>query len=166
MSSIVSWAAGDSAPVNVSGANLEVVGSYIEENELDSKPGFLNLLVNKENDVLTIFPKHFPIDKEKLEDDSHLLFNVLMKAQNKKPASMIGQDATKKFQTDYPFDSCFRVYNYFSEFGPLFEDRRIVKPNQGGKINETFINNMHRAYSYSIDISTSVRRSAEYQGKR
>lgn len=95
---------------------------------------FTGFLVNKENDVLTIFPKHFPIDKEKLEDDSHLLFNVLMKAQNKKPASMIGQDATKKFQTDYPFDSFFRVYNYFSEFGLLFEDRRIVKPNQGGRI--------------------------------
>ncbi len=26
------------------------IESYIEENELDSKPGFLNLLVNKEND--------------------------------------------------------------------------------------------------------------------
>jgi Ca2+-binding RTX toxin-like protein len=34
MSSIVSWAAGDSSPVNVSGAGLEVVGSYIEENEI------------------------------------------------------------------------------------------------------------------------------------
>ncbi|MCC4312328.1 hypothetical protein [Carnobacterium maltaromaticum] len=95
---------------------------------------FTGFLINKENDVLPVFPKHFPIKRENLENDSRLLFNVLMKAQNKKPVSMIGQDATNNFQSDYPFESFLRVYNYFSEFGLLFEDRKIIKPNQGGRI--------------------------------
>ncbi|EGO9190441.1 LlaJI family restriction endonuclease [Enterococcus faecalis] len=95
---------------------------------------FTGFLINEENDVFTVFPKHFPIQKENLENDSHLLFNVLMKAQNKKPVSMIGLDAKNNFQSDYPFDPFFRVYNYFSEFGLLFEDRKAIKPNQSGRI--------------------------------
>ncbi|WP_314073348.1 hypothetical protein [uncultured Granulicatella sp.] len=95
---------------------------------------FTGFLVNKENDVLTVFPKHFPVSTESLEKDSHLLFNVLMKAFNSKPNSMIGPDSSSNFQSDYPFASFFRVYNYFSEFGLLFEERTLVKPNQGGKI--------------------------------
>lgn len=95
---------------------------------------FTGFLVNNENDILTVFPKNFPIEKQNLENDSRLLFNVLIKAQNKKPASMIGQDETNKFQSDYPFEPFFRVYNYFSEFGLLFEDRKIIKPNQAGRI--------------------------------
>ncbi|EIL7856350.1 hypothetical protein LOH65_002465 [Listeria monocytogenes] len=95
---------------------------------------FTGFLINNENDVLTVFPKHFPAKKENIENDSHLLFNVLMKAQNKKPVSMIGQNTTNNFQSDYPFDPFFRVYDYFSEFGLLFEDRKLIKPNQGGRI--------------------------------
>lgn len=95
---------------------------------------FTGFLVNQENDVLTVFPKHFPVNIENIEKDSQLLFNVLMKTQNKNPFSMIGQEATNNFQSDYPFESFFRVYSYFSEFGLLFEDRKILKPNHGGKI--------------------------------
>ncbi len=95
---------------------------------------FTGFLINNENDILTVFPKHFPIEKVNLENDSRLLFYVLMKAQNKKPASVIGQDATNNFQSDYPFESFFIVYNYFAEFGLLFEDRKITKTKQGGRI--------------------------------
>lgn len=95
---------------------------------------FTGFLVNNENDILTVFPKNFPIEKRNLENDSRLLFNVLIKAQNKKPASMIGKDETNNFQSDYPFEPFFRIYNYFSEFGLLFEDRKIIKPNQAGRI--------------------------------
>lgn len=95
---------------------------------------FTGFLINNDNDVLTVFPKHFPIRQENLEIDSHLLFKVLMKAQNKKPSSLIGESTTKNFQSDYPFASFFKIYNYFSEFGLLQEDRYILKPNLGGKI--------------------------------
>lgn len=95
---------------------------------------FTGFMVNNENDVLTVFPKHFPVQRGNLENDSRLLFSVFMRAQNRKPVSMIGQDVTSNFQSDYPFEPFFRVYNYFSEHGLLFEDRKLIRPNQGGKI--------------------------------
>lgn len=95
---------------------------------------FTGFLVNNENDILTVFPKHFPIENENLESDSQLLFRVFMKSQTKKTMSMLGKDMTSNFQSDYPFEAFFRVYNYFSEYGLLFDDRKLIKPNEGGKI--------------------------------
>ena len=65
---------------------------------------FTGFMVNNENDVLTVFPKHFPVQRGNLENDSRLLFSVFMRAQNRKPVSMIGQDVTSNFQSDYPFE--------------------------------------------------------------
>ena len=40
------------------------IESYIEENELDSKPGFLNLLINKENDDHFLILQKDDLNKE------------------------------------------------------------------------------------------------------
>ena len=51
------------------------IESYIEENELDSKPGFLNLLVNKEND------DHFLILDTKDLNKEFIYFTYFLDAQ-------------------------------------------------------------------------------------
>jgi|GEM_PF-1230645 len=104
------------------------------ENDFEVVCDFTGFLINEENDILTVFPKHFPVENETLELDSQLLFKVLMKAQNKTPFSLIGQNTTSNFQSDYPFESFFNVYNYFLEFGLLFEDKKRVGVKQNGKI--------------------------------
>lgn len=95
---------------------------------------FSGFLINNDNDILVVYPKNFPVDLNSLESDSQLLFRVFMKTHNKKPSSMIGQSNATNIGSNYPFADFFKVYDYYLKFGLLFDDRKIVKPNQHGKI--------------------------------
>lgn len=108
---------------------------------------FVGFLVNENNDILTIFPKHFNVDD--LKNDSSMIFELISKHMQKRPDMYMGEQYGKKFETNYPFAAFFGIYDYYQKYGLYVENREYIKPNIGGKINWKETN--RKAGFYLID---------------
>ena len=94
---------------------------------------FVGFLVNRENDVFTVFPKNYRVDD--LNSDSAQLFKVIAKHMQQRPELYLGNNYGKKFKSNYPFAAFFGIYDYYVKYGLYFEDKLYIKPNVGGKVN-------------------------------
>ena len=94
---------------------------------------FVGFLVNKNNDVFTVFPKNYRVVD--INKDSSQLFNVISKHIQNRPDMYMGNKYSEKLKTNYPFAAFYGIYDYFVRYGLYFEDKIYIKPNIGGKVN-------------------------------
>lgn len=102
-------------------------------NEYEYVLDFVGFLVNKNNDVFTVFPKNYRVVE--INKDSSQLFNVISKHIQKRPDMYMGNQYGDKLKTNYPFAAFYGIYDYFVKYGLYFEDEIYIKPNIGGKVN-------------------------------
>lgn len=113
---------------------------------------FVGFLINKDNDVYSVFPKNFVV--KDLNEDSSKLFYIISKHLQKRPELYIGDEYGKRFVSNYPFAAFFEIYDYYKKFGLHFEDKKIIKPNIGGKVN--WKETIRLSNKYLIDNHVSI----------
>lgn len=94
---------------------------------------FVGFVTNGNDDILAVFPKNYPITD--CEKDSRIVFECISKHIQKKPDKYIGNEDDIKYESNFPFSSFFKIYEYYQTFGLFFEDEIFIKPNTGGKIS-------------------------------
>lgn len=88
--------------------------------------------------TMVVFPKHY-FDCDKVEpcfDDIILLHKVLKKYYYNKTnllTKYIGEE--NFYSSNYPFSFFYKVYNYYKRFGLFYEDIKVSKINNSGKID-------------------------------
>ncbi len=106
---------------------------------------FVGFVLDEDN-LLSVFPKHFYSDLELKDlnrnkkanlEDIKLLFDVFVKytkevSTTAKATKYIGEKP--EFVSDYPFASFFEVYKYFRQYGIYRESNIEVKPNANGPV--------------------------------
>ena len=94
---------------------------------------FVGFVTNADDDILSVFPKHYNIvDKEA---DSRSVFDCIAKHKQKRPDMYIGEDSDKKYESNFPFSAFFGIYEYFQTYGLYFEDEIFIKPDTGGRVS-------------------------------
>ncbi|EGT1913973.1 hypothetical protein I2L58_003004, partial [Listeria monocytogenes] len=94
---------------------------------------FSGFLINDSSEICAVFPINFKVYNE--HSDTKLLFNVISKHLQLRPEIYFGSEYGKHYKSNYPFAAFFEVYNYYEEYGLYFEEKKLIKPNIGGKIN-------------------------------
>lgn len=94
---------------------------------------FVGFVINEDNDMLVVFPKHFNISNA--ESDSRMIFECIAKHKQKRPEKYIGEDNKDKYESNFPFAAFFGIYEYYQTYGLYFEDETFIKPNTGGRIS-------------------------------
>jgi len=89
---------------------------------------FVGIII-KNDRLLILFPKHFPLQKNALLEDSQLLIQVLRKIKKSRGLGEIEEVNT------FPLESYLYVCEFFRKFGLYMEQERIIKPGYNGKIN-------------------------------
>ena len=98
-------------------------------------------------ETLAVFPKHYfsishldKLNKDKIHDvsDVALLFQVIHKyiredSKNNKAHKYFGPE--KAYESDYPFEAFFEVYDYYRRFGLYYEEETHIAKGQRGKIS-------------------------------
>lgn len=102
---------------------------------------FVGFVIDKDK-LLAVFPKHFYendiIDSKDIEKNITLLFNVINKyitevKSSSQASKYIGyQD---NFESDYPFDAFFKVYDYYRKYGIYKEEETLIKQNCNYKVS-------------------------------
>lgn len=91
------------------------------------------------NTLLSVFPKHFwDNGDEKSTENITLLFNTICKyindeKNNPNANKFIGDKHF--FESDYPFEQFFEIYNYYNRYGIFKEEEYQYKNNSNGKIS-------------------------------
>lgn len=104
---------------------------------------FVGFVIEKEK-ILAVFPKHFFDDdnnfeeqnKKEVEENIKMLFKVICKynTENKSIADKyIGYE--DNFESDYPFESFFKIYEYYKKYGIYKEEEVIISKNTNSKIS-------------------------------
>lgn len=94
---------------------------------------FVGFVTNANNDMLTVFPKHYSVVDNEI--DSRIIFDCIAKHKQKRPDTYIGEDNDEKYESNFPFSAFFGIYEYFQIYGLYFEDETFIKPNTGGRIS-------------------------------
>ncbi len=106
---------------------------------------FVGFIIEKEK-ILAVFPKKFFNDSEvlknknskEIEEDIKLLFEVISKynreSQSKSIAyKYIGHE--DNFESDYPFECFFKIYDYYKKYGIYKEEEVILLKDISSKIS-------------------------------
>lgn len=99
----------------------------------------------KEQKILAVFPKHFfqgknikNINEIEINENIKLLFNVIRKyneeSKNQKSVNKYF-GAEQNFESDYPFEAFFNIYEYYQKYGIYKENEEKLTPNINGKIS-------------------------------
>lgn len=101
----------------------------------------------KDNNMLAVFPKHFfdeeselmlnPSQKEK-EENINLLFKVISKYVSENKNVLLSDKYIgykDNFESDYPFESFFKVYDYYRKYGIYREEENFIAPDCKGRIS-------------------------------
>lgn len=104
--------------------------------------------ITSNNETLAVFPKHY-FSLEEIEElnstpspdiyDANLLFKAIstyMREDTLRTATAekyIGEQ--KEYESDYPFNAFFEVYDYYRKYGLYYEEETIVTRGQRGKIS-------------------------------
>lgn len=94
---------------------------------------FVGFVTNKNDDILSIFPKKYPVND--LQYDSRLIFECITQHIQKRPSQYIGEKKEEMYVSNFPFSSFYGIYDYYQRFGLYFETRELVKENIGGKVS-------------------------------
>lgn len=106
---------------------------------------FVGFVIEKEK-ILAVFPKHFfnqdnhieQQNKKEVEENVKMLFKVIYKynIENKSKSiadKYIGDE--DNYESDYPFEAFFKVYEYYKKYGIYKEEEIILSKNTNGKIS-------------------------------
>ena len=106
---------------------------------------FVGFIIEKEK-ILAVFPKHFFNDddnfkeqnKKQVEENVKMLFKVISKynvENNSKSVAdkYIGYE--DNFESDYPFESFFKIYEYYKKYGIYKEEVVSLSKDTSGKIS-------------------------------
>ncbi len=94
---------------------------------------FVGFVTNKENNMLTVFPKHFCVSDK--DNDSRILFDCIAKHEQKHPGYYIGENSDEKYESNFPFAAFFKIFDYYRTYGLYFVDESFIKPNASGKLS-------------------------------
>jgi hypothetical protein len=103
-------------------------------NEKKFKLNYVGFSVNKEGDILTVFPKKYE-QTSQVEHDRKKLFTSLIKHIQKNPSIYLGEDFEKIVDTNFPFFAFFSIYEYYERFGIHFKEQKKCRPYRTGKVN-------------------------------
>ena len=106
---------------------------------------FVGFVIQKEK-ILAVFPKHFfPDDnnlkkqnKKEVAENIKLLFKVINKYNIENNSKSIADKYIghqDNFESDYPFESFFKIYEYYKKYGIYKEEETILAKNTNGKIS-------------------------------
>ncbi|WP_430610441.1 hypothetical protein [Enterococcus sp. DIV0876] len=105
--------------------------SYAKKGEVLDFVGF----IIQKNEILVSLPKHYSdIDDLKMlsNEDVELLFNVLIQEQVRN-VGKYNRDI-KEFDSNFPFEAFYSIYQYFQQYGLYQEKKTVAKPGYNGKI--------------------------------
>jgi len=121
--------------------NEKKYSKRLKENVFD----FVGFVIDKEK-LLAVFPKHFfkedikniSLEQREINENIVLLFKVINKyvleqRTNSIASKYIGYE--ENFESDYPFDAFFKVYEYYRKYGIYREEETLIKQNSSGKIS-------------------------------
>lgn len=120
---------------NVSLGINDIRYSLVKEDNVFNFVGF----IFENNKLLSVFPKHFfDNGNEKNTENITLLFNTICKyikdeKNNPRANKFIGDKLF--FDSDYPFEQFFEIYNYYNKYGIFKEEEYQYKNNSNGKIS-------------------------------
>ncbi len=105
---------------------------------------FVGFVIEKEK-ILAVFPKHFFDDhnlkiqnKKEIEENIKMLFKVIMKYNTENNSKSIAEKYIgyeDNFESDYPFEAFFKIYEYYKKYGIYKEEEIILSKNISGKIS-------------------------------
>lgn len=93
---------------------------------------FVGFVINDIGDSLVVLPKHFLCKDTNL--DASMLFRVMSLHPQMHPDKYVGEE-NLHFESNYPFDSYFYVYNYYKKYGLYHEIEQQVSLNSSGRID-------------------------------
>lgn len=114
-----------------------------EELRINKKIAYYNFVgfVFKNDKMLMMFPKHYVDSENKIENienDAKLLFNTIKKYNNQ---NKVKANAKKyygneiNYDSDYPFEQFFKIYDYYKKFGLYKDEQSVIKENVNTKIS-------------------------------
>lgn len=107
---------------------------------------FVGFVFSKEK-ILVVFPKNYYEDadiyffnatKAELKDDIKILYNSIQK-YSKNPSTKAKADsylgAKDNYESDYPFNDFYKIYDYYRRYGLYKEQEEIIKASTHGKVS-------------------------------
>lgn len=107
---------------------------------------FVGFVFSKEK-ILTVFPKkyyenneidHFNNNGAELKDDIKLLYDSIQK-YSKNPRTKAKADsylgAKNGYESDYPFNAFYKIYDYYRQYGLYKVQEEIIKAGTYGKVS-------------------------------
>ncbi|KLJ82618.1 hypothetical protein WA99_01560 [Streptococcus agalactiae] len=94
------------------------------------------ILINKDNDSIVIFPKNYNFERDSANKDIELLFETFLKGNNIGSRHSSTREVEEDgFESNFPFEQFFRIYEYYSNYGLHFDNVKVQKKFTFGKIN-------------------------------
>lgn len=100
-----------------------------------------------DNNILVVFPKHYTTTASisllnsshaELTHDIKLLYGVIRKYSERSESSSKAKayiGAYEGYDSDYPFESFFAIYDYFQRYGLYKEKEEKIAPGSSGKVS-------------------------------
>ena len=101
---------------------------------------FVGFIVEKDK-MLAVFPKHFFDDYDRNDNQKEnikLLFNTIRKYNDLNNTKDIAEKYIgykENFESDYPFEPFYKVYEYYTKYGIFKEEQEKVVQGINGKIS-------------------------------
>lgn len=106
---------------------------------------FVGFVIEKEK-ILAVFPKHFFNDannfeeqnKKEVEENIKILFKVICKYNTENQSKSIADKYIgyeDNFESDYPFEPFFKIYEYYKKYGIYEEEEVKLSKNTNCKIS-------------------------------
>lgn len=93
---------------------------------------FVGFVINETGDTLVVLPKHYPC--KSICSDAAMLFRIMATHPQLHPDKYVGYEKAY-FESNYPFESFFSVYEYYKKFGLYHETETKVSFNSSGRID-------------------------------
>lgn len=103
---------------------------------------FVGFVIEKEK-ILAVFPKHFFDDNisenaKEVEENIKILFKTINKYNIESKSKLIADKYIgyeNNFESDYPFEAFYRIYDYYKKYGIYKEEQEKLSKNTSGKIS-------------------------------
>lgn len=94
---------------------------------------FVGFVTNKDNDMLVVLPKKYK--STNIKNNAQDIFEVINKHRKNNPDKYIGKLSECKYNSNFPFSSFYKIYDYYQKYGLYIEEKVFTKANSDGKID-------------------------------
>lgn len=88
-------------------------------------------MVNEEQEILIIFPKHYRIEGSPNLEEFAPVFRAISRLSSLSREEPFGPEPQPLIETSYPFKAFFEVFNYYNRFGLHFDEVWIDSKDRG-----------------------------------